>query len=210
VSKLRDKLRWLPWNLGYRWGPLFASRLRRRWVLLRHPHANVQIDPTAYLGPGFSLHIVGTGTFIAGPGCEFRRGFRAEIEGDGRITFGAGCVCTYYVLIQCSTQIEMGERVTFGQSAIVVDGQHRFRDLTMPMLAQGYNYRPIVIGDDVTTTSKCTIMASIGKRTLLGANSVVTRDLPPYCVAFGAPARVIDYYGPPGQEPEELTTPSTP
>ncbi|HWC45670.1 MAG TPA: hypothetical protein VG868_06105, partial [Casimicrobiaceae bacterium] len=58
--------------------------------------------------------------------------------------------------------------------------------------------------DDVTTTTKCTIIANIGTRTVLGANSVVTRDLPPYCVAGGTPARVLDYFGPPGQEPPEL------
>jgi acetyltransferase-like isoleucine patch superfamily enzyme len=31
----------------------------------------------------------------------------------------------------------------------------------------------------------------------------VSRPIPPYCLAAGVPARVLDYYGPPGQEPEE-------
>jgi acetyltransferase-like isoleucine patch superfamily enzyme len=210
VKRLAEKLRWLPHKLGYRWGPLLASRIRRRWVLLRHPHANIQIDPTAYLGPGFSLHVDGPGTFVAGPGTEFRRGFRAEVSGDGRIAFGRGCVCTYYVLMQCSTEIDIGDHVMFGQSTIVVDGQHRFRDLSKPMLSQGYDFSPIRIGDDATITTKCSIMAGVGTRTFVGANAVVTRELPPYCVCVGAPARPIDYFGPPGQEPEELTTPSTP
>ena len=178
--------------------------MRRRWILLRHPHANIDIHPSAYLGPGFSLHIEGPGTFEAGPHCEFRRGFRAEVAGRGRITFGESCVCTYYVLMQCSTHIDVGDRVMFGQSSIVVDGQHRFRDLTKPMLAQGYDFHPIRIENDVTTTTKCSIMASIGERTFVGANAVVTRDLPAFVVAVGAPAKPIDYFGPPGQEPAEL------
>jgi acetyltransferase-like isoleucine patch superfamily enzyme len=185
-----------------------ASRVRRRWILMRHPHAHVRIDPSCYLGPGFSLHIEGPGTFEAGRYCEFRRGFRAEVVGDGRISLGAQCVCSYYTLMQCSTSIDIGDRVMFGQSAIVVDGQHRFRDLTRPMLEQGYDYKPIVIEDDVTTTTKCSIMANIGTRTFVGANAVVTRDLPPYCVCVGAPARPIDYFGPPGMEPEELADPT--
>ena len=48
------------------------------------------------------------------------------------------------------------------------------------------------------------LIANIGRRSVIGANSVVTRDIPPYCVAGGTPARVLDYFGPPGQEPPEL------
>jgi acetyltransferase-like isoleucine patch superfamily enzyme len=74
------------------------------------------------------------------------------------------------------------------------------------MLAQGYDFQPVTLADHVTTTTKCTIMADIGERTFVGANSVVTKPLPAYCVAAGVPARVIDYFGPPGQEPAELTS----
>jgi acetyltransferase-like isoleucine patch superfamily enzyme len=194
----------LPLLVGYRLGPQVMSALRKRWVLLRHPHADIRFEGPVYLGPRFSLHMPDGGSFIVGHGVEFRRGFRAEVGPEGRITIGAGCVFTYDVLMQCSTVIEIGERVMFGQCTIVVDGQHRFRDLTVPMLAQGYDFRDVRIEDDVVTTSKCTIMASIGTRSFIGANAVVTRDIPPYVVAVGAPARPIDYFGPPELEPPEL------
>jgi acetyltransferase-like isoleucine patch superfamily enzyme len=176
------------------------SWLRKRWVLLRHPHADIRFGAGAYLGPGFSLHIPRTGTFIAGPGVEFRRGFRAEVEG-GRIEIGANSVFTYYVLMQCTTTIEVGERCMFGQSTIVVDGNHRFRDLERPMLEQGYDFTPVRIGDDATITTKCTIMADVGERAFVGANSVVTRPIPPFTVAVGAPAKPIEYFGPPDRAP---------
>jgi acetyltransferase-like isoleucine patch superfamily enzyme len=177
------------------------SELRKRWVLLRHPHATIRFEGPVYLGPGFSLHIPDSGTFIVGPGVEFRRGFRAEVEGDGRITIGAGSICTYSVLMQCTTSIDIGERVMFGQATIVVDGQHRFRDLDRPMLEQGYDFTPLTIGDDATITSKCTIMADVGRRAFVGANAVVTRPVPDYCVAVGAPARAVEYFGPDGEGP---------
>jgi len=120
------------------------------------------------------------------------------------VTIGAGSVFTYYVLIQCSTTIEIGERAMFGQSTIVVDGNHRFRDLTKPMLAQGYDFRAIHIADDATITTKCTIIADVGRRAFIGANSVVLRDIPAFTVAAGIPAKAIDYFGPPGSEPAEL------
>jgi acetyltransferase-like isoleucine patch superfamily enzyme len=72
------------------------------------------------------------------------------------------------------------------------------------MLEQGYDFQPLRIGDDVTTTTKNTIMHHIGERAFVGANAVVTKPIPPFTVAVGAPARPVDYFGPPGQEPAEL------
>jgi acetyltransferase-like isoleucine patch superfamily enzyme len=185
------------------------SELRKRWVLLRNPHADIRFEGPVYLGPGFSLHAPDGGSFIVGPAVEFRRGFRAELAGpESRISIGKGTRFTYSVLIQCGTTIDIGERVLFGQSTMIVDGNHRFRDLTKPTLAQGYDFRPITIEDDASVMTKCTIINSVGTRAFIGANSVVTRPVPPYTVAAGVPARVVDYFGPPGEEPTELSSSS--
>jgi acetyltransferase-like isoleucine patch superfamily enzyme len=207
ASGALDFLRWLPARIGYERGPIVMSWLRKRWVLLRHPHAEVRFGRGVYLGPGFSLHVPGPGAFIVGDGVEFRRDFRCEISDSGRVTIGAGTRFTYSVLVQCSTTIDIGERCMFGQATILLDGQHRFRDLTRPMLDQGIDFRPLRIGDDATTTTKCTIMAGLGTRAFLGANSVVTKPIPAYTVAVGTPARPIEYFGPPGQEPEGFPEP---
>jgi acetyltransferase-like isoleucine patch superfamily enzyme len=205
---MRNFLRWLPVRLGYRLAPRAASWLRKRWVILRHPQADIRFGRHTYLGPRFSLFIPGEGSFIVGDAVEFRRDFRAEVSGSGRVTIGSGSVFTYSVLIQCTTTIAIGERCQFGQATILLDGQHRFRDITRPMLEQGYDFHPLRIEDDATVTTKCTIMADVGTRAFIGANSVVSRPIPPFTVAVGAPARAIDYFGPPGQEPDELRTSS--
>jgi acetyltransferase-like isoleucine patch superfamily enzyme len=194
----------VPYSLGYFRGPRLMSNVRKWWVILRHPDADIRFGRGVYIGPGFSLHIPGPGSFIVGDDVEFRRGFRAEVEGTGRISIGTGSHFTYYVLVQCTTSIDIGERCQFGQSTLVLDGQHRFRDLTKPMLEQGYDFTPLHIADDATVTTKCTIMADIGTRAFIGANAVVSRPVPPYTVAVGAPARPIEYFGPPGEGPPEL------
>lgn len=181
------------------------SWLRKRWVLFRNPHARIEFQGPVYLGPRFSLDMPYGGTFLVGPGVEFRRGFRAELGAPGaRIAIGAGAVFTYDVVIQCSSSIEIGAHCVFAQATMIVDGNHRFHDLDQPVLAQGYALRPLQISDHATVMSKCTVIGDIGERTFVGANSVVTRPLPAHCVAVGAPARVIDYFGPPGGEPPEL------
>ena len=186
-------------------GPMLMSWLRLRWLRWRHPHVDLRFAGPVYLGPGFSVHAPLGGALHVGPGVEFRRGFRAELGGpDACISIGEMTVFTYDVIIQCSSAITIGAHCMFGQATLVVDGNHQFRDLERPMLSQGYDLRPITLADHVTTTTKCTIIADIGTRTFVGANSVVTRPLPAYCVAAGAPARVLDYFGPPGGEPAEL------
>jgi acetyltransferase-like isoleucine patch superfamily enzyme len=141
------------------------------------------------------------GTFVTGEAVEFRRKFRCEVMGDARVTIGDMSVFTYDVIMQCGKSIEIGKRVMFGQCTLVVDGNHRFRDLDKPMLEQGYAFRPLRIEDDATITTKCTIIHQVGMRAFVGANSVVSRPIPAYCVAVGNPARVVDYFGPPGAEP---------
>src|SRR3984957_20697517 len=81
-------------------GPRLMSWIRKRWVLWRNPHARIEFRGPVYLGPRFSLDMPRGGTFIVGPGVEFRRGFRAELGGgDAQITIGAGCAFTYDVVI---------------------------------------------------------------------------------------------------------------
>ena len=86
-----------------------------------------------------------------------------------------------------------------------VDGNHRFRDWARHLLDQGYDFRPVHIGDGAIVTSKVSIIGSdIGAHALIGAHSVVTRSIPAYCLAYGTPARVVEYFGPPDQRPAEL------
>jgi len=208
LARLRSVLRRLHFRVmrwfRYERGWLLMSDLRKLWLRLTHPGADIRFTEPVYVGPGFSLHIPDGGSFHVGPQVAFRRGFRAEIAGHGRISIGAHSVFTHDVVMQCSTSIEVGEHVMFGQSTLVVDGNHRFRDLDTPMLEQGYDFRPINISDHATITTKCTILASIGTRAFVGANSVVTRDVPAYTVTVGVPARPVEYFGPAGSEPPEL------
>jgi acetyltransferase-like isoleucine patch superfamily enzyme len=199
-ARLGGFLLWLPVRIGYGEGTMFMSWLRKRWIVIRHPQANIRFGRDVYVGPRFSLFIPNRGSFIVGDRVEFRRDFRAEVSEQGRVTIGNDSVFTYSVLLQCTTTIDIGERCQFGQCAILVDGQHRFRDITRPMLEQGYDFQPLRIEDDAVVTSKCTVMADIGQRAFVGANSVVSKPIPAYTVAVGSPARPIEYFGPPAQD----------
>src|SRR5262249_19547788 len=154
---IAQRARRLPWQLRYRHAARVASELRRLTVLATHRHATVVFRGPVRLGPGVSLDVAGEGTFDGGPGVGFRRRRHREIAGSGAVRIGAGCAFTHDVLIQCTTSVDIGERCLLAQGVLVVDGNHRFRDGAAPVSSQGYEYRPIRIGDDVWIGAKATV-----------------------------------------------------
>ena len=79
---------------------------------------------------------------------------------------------------------------------LLADGNHRWRDPEQHVLDQGYDFRPLVIGDGAFLGAHSTVLASVGERAVVGAGSTVTRDVPAWSLAGGVPARVLERYGP--------------
>lgn len=175
-------------------------------VRATHRHCRVVFHGPVFLGPGFNLMIPGRGSLEIGAGVEFRRGFTCEIAGTGRVTIGDGTVFTYDTIIQCSTSIDIGERCMIGR-ALLADGNHRFKDPSMPVAAQGYDFRPVTIGDETLITTHAVVTASVGRRSFVAANSVVTSPMPDFSLIGGSPGRVLEYYGPPEADPTCVTPP---
>ena len=84
----------------------------------------------------------------------------------------------------------------FANGCFVTDGNHRFDDPDKPVTWQGFTTKgPTRIGDNVWCGANVVVTSgvTIGERCVIGANSVVTDDLPPYSIAAGAPgARAQD------------------
>jgi acetyltransferase-like isoleucine patch superfamily enzyme len=202
---LRERLR----RLAYLKAPFWASALRKRWVIAKNPNATIVFEGAVFLGPGFTIDAPHGGTVIIGNGVQFRRNCRIELATpEARVAIGEGSYITYNAIIACSSTIAIGKHCGLGFCSSIYDGSHRYKDLTKPFLAQGYDLRPITIEDHVQIHSLCTVVNSIGTRTVIGANSVVSRELPPYVLAVGAPARPIEEFGPSelGSEPRRVVT----
>jgi maltose O-acetyltransferase len=198
------QVRRVPWLLRYRTAPRVGTELRKLAIRVTHQHCTVEFHGPVRLGPGFTLDISGDGTLIVGPAVDFRRRFTCEISGSGRVVIGGGTTFTSDCSIQCTTSIEIGERCTFAQNTLIVDGSHRFRDPDRSMNAQGYDYRPITIGDGASVMAKSTVLNDVGAGAFIGANSVVSRPIPAHCLAVGSPARVVEYFGPSDRRPPDL------
>jgi acetyltransferase-like isoleucine patch superfamily enzyme len=95
--------------------------------------------------------------------------------------------------------VEIGEHCMLANGCLVTDGAHRFDDPDRPVPWQGFSSKgPTRIGANVWCGANVVVTSgvTIGERCVIGANSVVTRDIPAFSVAAGAPAEVlrsIDY-----------------
>jgi galactoside O-acetyltransferase len=90
--------------------------------------------------------------------------------------------------------IEIGNYVMLGPNVVIAEGNHEYRDLSKPMLLAGaVSAGKIIIEDDVWICANCTITdnVTIGKGAIIGANSVVTKNVPPYSIYAGVPAKKI-------------------
>ena len=89
--------------------------------------------------------------------------------------------------------IEIGNDVWTGHHVYITDQNHGYDDLDLPISQQTQPERPVSIGDGSWLGFGTVVLpgARIGRHVTIGANSVVTGEIPDHSVAVGAPARVI-------------------
>jgi len=132
-------------------------------------------------------------------GKNFSTGLRVKVQVPYNITVGENVGFNYGVWIAANRHkdggIRFGNNVLIGPYTVIHSGNHIFKDPHLPINKQGFIFRTIIIEDDVWIAAHCTILSgvSIGKGSVVAAGSVVTKDVPPYTIVAGVPARVISY-----------------
>jgi maltose O-acetyltransferase len=119
-------------------------------------------------------------------GANFYTGW--EIEVGDHSSLGLNCMIPY--------DLKVGKDVMMGPYVIIVGENHNYSDLELPMRLQGYTkFPPVRIEDDVWIGARVIILPglTIGKGAIIGAGAVVTKDVPPYAICGGNPARIIKY-----------------
>ena len=121
--------------------------------------------------------------------CTVNNGSGDVILGD-RVRIGIGAVVI--------GPITMGSGSGLGQNVFVSGFNHGFSDASKNSSVQPLNIKAVVIEEDAHIGANSVVLAGIrvGKRSQVGAGSVVTKDIPPFSVAVGNPAKVIKQYNP--------------
>lgn len=91
-------------------------------------------------------------------------------------------------------EVHIGKYVMMGPHCWIYTQNHEFNSLDIPMALQGPQVaKPVIICDDVWIGGRVTILpgVTVGKGSIIGAGAVVTKDVPPYSIVGGNPAKVI-------------------
>ncbi len=113
------------------------------------------------------------------------------------IQIGKKCIIGQYNHITAINKIVIGDNLLTGRNVLITDNSHGCfteEELAIhPLERELKSKGEVIIGKNVWIGDKATIMPGvhIGDGCIIGANSVVTHDIPSYCVAVGNPARVI-------------------
>ena len=111
-----------------------------------------------------------------------------------KLTIGNNSYIGRFATFACMNEIHIGNDVMFADRVFVGDCYHGFARRDLPIKDQYlYSPGPVRIGDGTWIGINASIMpnVTIGRNCVIGANSVVTSDIPDFHVAAGSPARVL-------------------
>ena len=139
-------------------------------------------------------HIIGKSQAKIGKGSKIHS--TVILRQANRISIGKGCLINHNNVLQAGKEVGkiiIGDYVHTGANVMIVAFNHAFDDLEIPTIKQDYYDADVIIEDDVWIGGGVVILAgvTIGKGSIIAAGAVVNKDIPPYSIAGGIPARVL-------------------
>ena len=158
---------------------------------------NIKLGKGVYLDRGVYLHglpggiTIGDNTFLMHHTMMHVFNFRNVPQ--ACITIGNNCFFGEYNVIRGQGGVHVGDNVYTGPMVQMVAVNHVYNDPDKPIREQGITAKGITIEDDVWLGANVTVVdgVTIGKGSVIGAGAVVTKDIPPYSIAVGTPARPV-------------------
>lgn len=176
VGFVVNRVRCTLWTIFYRFfGTLFFSNMAKGcsfegWVQIPQRGGHIRINS--------KCHICKNVEFTVAQG--------AELNMDG--VFIGPCVS-----ISCHEGVEIGRHTQLAGGVAIHDNNHNFDDCDTPICKQGFCSEKITIGEDVWVGTHAVILqgVKVGNHSIIGAGSIVTKDVPDWAIVGGNPAKVI-------------------
>ena len=158
---------------------------------------NIRLGRGVYLDHGVYLHAtpggirIGENTYVMHRSMLHVFNFRNLPH--AKITIGRECFIGEMTVIRGQGGVQIGDKVYTGPMVQILAVNHVFDNPNIPIADQGITAKGIVIEDDVWIAAGAIILdgVHIGQGAVIGAGAVVNRDIPPYAIAVGSPARPV-------------------
>ena len=152
----------------------------------------VQAGKNVYIGKNCALK--GKSNIVLEDGVTVRP-YTQIWSGGGTVRIGRGSEIGERCRISIANSLKIGEKVLLSPNVYITDCDHEYRNVYIPVIDQGVVQKgqKVSIGEGSYIGINAVIVGNvkIGKHCVIGANSVVTKDISDYCVAVGSPARAI-------------------
>lgn len=185
-----SSLRWVIRNRAWSWWYL-VRYWRFFWFRLRNPH--IITEGFVFIGrrvelyarPGYARLILGRWVHV---GDENRLSAH-----EGTLRVGDKCVFGRANTVNTYLDTEFGEGCIVADWVYICDFDHVFADVRLPIKDQGLVKTPVRIGPDCWLGTKVTVLrgTTIGRGSVLAANSVIRGEIPPHSVVGGVPGRIL-------------------
>lgn len=160
--------------------------------------SRISLGANVSVGDHALIHCHPSGGEVAiGDGVVVKQFVQVMTYPGGRITIGAGSSLNPFCVLYGHGGLTLGEKVRIAAHTVLIPANHRFDDPGQAITDQGLVAKGIRVDDDVWIGANCTILdgVAIGRGAVVGAGSVVTRDVAPGAVVAGAPARLLRMRG---------------
>ncbi len=173
----------------FRFRKLVESKVLYSWRFYSWGKRSVITEPDLL----YNVNKISIGNYV-----EIRKGARLEVVGSKKeqtpmIEIGDGTSIHLYFHCGAASSVKIGKNVLIAGRVFITDHDHEYGNLDLLYNESGLNTKPVIIEDEVWIGEGAVILkgVTVGKRSVIGANAVVTKNVPPYTVVGGVPARVI-------------------
>lgn len=170
-------------------------RKRKRFIetYCRNCASNLQLREFEYIHPSDELFIGENSRLLCWSAYD---SIQPPQQLYPNLRIGKNFHATRNLTIQCAGNITIGDNVLVASDVFIINYNHGLSPLTASYLENKLDVSEIVIGNGVWLGNNVVVLPGvhIGEKAIIGAGSVVTRDVPPYSIAVGNPAKVIKKY----------------
>jgi len=155
---------------------------------------NIKIGSNVTINGDIDLRNRENGKIVIGDNCSFDENCRFVAANNATLKINSNTAMGPYCIINAGEDVTIGDWCLFSGDVYINSSDHNLKKGEY-IRKQGYHHSKIIIEDDCFFGGHVSILQGvhIKKGAVIGANAVVTKDLPPYSISVGIPARVIKY-----------------